>query len=566
MRLGLNREEGFIGLNLPNTVPFTVSRRMPASPASPLVPSTEFPAERKSLRPALEPSQGTKGLAAGATKKVLVVDDSGTLRKILRRWLEKRGLSVAEADSGRTALELATGTKFDLITLDIDMPGMNGFELCAKLREWEIAHNRLPAPVMFVTSNDTLAGRERGFEVGATDFITKPMQEAEFLVRVDRLLSANQQLHGLTAIVADDSGVSRRVIALSLAQYGVKVIEASDGAEAYRLIEAEPKKYDLLITDYNMPVMDGKELCRRVRTILGLPWLPIILLSAQPQREDVLELFGAGATDFICKPFTREELAARISVHVEIRRLNRERSRQIDELERLHELKNSFLAIASHDLRSPLNGIIGAATLLAEDEQLSADSKELAAACLKSGEWLLAIINDVLDLARIEARNSQAEFGLLDLSQVVQQACATCRAHAAQKNITFAEKIAPAEGPVVINGRATDLSRAFANLLTNAVKFSPRGSEVRISLTRNQADQAAFVVSDAGIGIPADKLPVLFDRFSKLSRQGTEGELSTGLGMAITKEIVERHGGTIGVVSEVGAGTTFTISLPLAAT
>lgn len=537
--------------------------RVTADQPSHLSPSCDFPVDRKSFRPPDAKAAHPERSAASAAKRILVVDDSSTLRKILRRWLERRGHVVVEADGGAEALRQTQAAQFDLITLDIDMPDMNGFELCAALRQWEMGNNRSPVPLIFVTSNDTVAGRERGFEVGATDFISKPMQEAEFLVRVDRLLTSNQQLQGLVAIVADDSAVSRKVISLSLTQYGIRVVEAADGAEAYRMLEAEPAKYDLLITDYDMPVMDGKELCRRVRTILGLPWLPIILLSAVSQRESVLELFSAGATDFICKPFTREELAARIGVHVEIRRLNRERSRQIDELERLHELKNNFLSIASHDLRSPLNGIIGAASLLEDAAQISSEDRELAVTCRKSGEWLLEIINDVLDLARIEARQSQAEFAPMGLREIVALACDTVRTIAAPKEIRLLQNFSAADGDMQINGHATDLCRAFSNLLSNAVKFSPRGSVVTLSASRLDPDRVAVTVSDAGIGIPPEKLPLLFDRFSKLSRQGTEGEQSTGLGMAITKEIVERHGGTITAESQVGVGTTFTVTLPL---
>lgn len=528
-----------------------------------LSPSRDFPAHRKGFQPAQALDSHPEPGSTSAAKRILVIDDSSTMRKILRRWLERRDHVIVEAGGGAEALRQIRATSFDLITLDIDMPDMNGFELCASVRAWEMENNRPPVPVIFVTSNDTVAGRERGFEVGATDFITKPMQEAEFLVRVDRLLASNQQLQGLVAIVADDSAVSRRVISLSLTPYGIRVVEASDGAEAYRLLEANPGNYDLLITDYDMPVMDGKELCRRVRTILGLPWLPIIMLSAVSQRESVLELFSAGATDFICKPFTREELAARIGVHVEIRRLNRERSRQIDELERLHELKNNFLSIASHDLRSPLNGIIGAATLLEDAANLSADDRELAVTCRKSGEWLLDIINDVLDLARIEARHNQAEFTPLSLAAVVSQSCDTVRTIAVSKEIRLLHNASPGVGDLQVNGHFTDLCRALSNLLSNAVKFSPRGSAVTLSIARSAPDRALVTVSDAGIGIPPEKLPMLFDRFSKLSRQGTEGEQSTGLGMAITKEIVERHGGTISAVSQVGVGTTFTVTLPL---
>jgi len=341
--------------------------------------------------------------------RVLVVDDSDTVRKILRRGLEGAGYGVVEARNGTEALQLIEAGLFDLITLDIDMPDMTGFEVCAGLRSLEARLAREHTPVILITGNDTVEDRQRGFEVGAADFIVKPVKEVELVARVERILKAEQSLTGLTALVTDDSVVTRRVVASSLKEQGLKVFEAANGEEALAVLRRPDCPVDILITDIDMPGMGGGELCRRVRTSLGMPWLPIIFLSGMAEMGSVLEMFAAGATDYLVKPFAKEELIARISVHIEIRRLNLERAKRIQELERLHRLKDSFLAIASHDLRAPLNGIIGTAELMLMEEELPASYREYAEMISRSGYWLLAIIGDLLDLARLEAARDQQE-------------------------------------------------------------------------------------------------------------------------------------------------------------
>lgn len=504
--------------------------------------------------------------AAVTPKRILVVDDSRTIRLLLKRWLDRSAYQVVDAQNGDEALEKIQTGAFDLVTLDIDMPVLDGFSFCARLRDWEQTNGRPHTPVLIVTSHDTLADRERGFEVGATDFLSKPISESEFLARIDRLLRANDRLIGVTVLVVDDSRVARKSIASCLLHRGINVIEAEDGVEAFQILEARSREIDLLLTDYDMPKMSGDELCRRARTALGLPWLPIIILSALADRARVIDLFNAGATDYLCKPFTSEELAARISVHVEILRRNRECARQITELERLNKLKDGFLAIASHDLRSPLNGILGAANILVEDRNLTPEHHELAALISQSGDNLLAIINDLLDLARIEAGKEDLKFEPLDLPVMVDQACKSLQHLAAPKNIVVSQQTTISATAPKVYGVRNEITRLLTNILSNAIKFTPPQGQVTAS-TGIVADgsAASIVIADTGIGIAADKVPLLFDRFSKLSQVGTAGELSTGLGMAIVKEIVERHSGRIMVASQPGKGTTISVTLPIRA-
>jgi len=219
-----------------------------------------------------------------------------TMRLVLKRWLTDAGYEVMVAEDGLRALALLEKEVFDLFSCDAEMPGMDGFELCARLRAMESAAAQPHAPVIFITAHDQLSDRQRGLDVGATDFMPKPPKEEEFLARVERLLKPAQKLCGLTALVVEDSSVTRRIVASVLRENGVKVVEAANGEEAYRFLIAHGETLDLMITDYEMPVMDGKELCSRARTSLGLAWLPILFLSGLSETNCILDLFAAGAT------------------------------------------------------------------------------------------------------------------------------------------------------------------------------------------------------------------------------------------------------------------------------
>jgi signal transduction histidine kinase len=494
--------------------------------------------------------------------RVLVVDDSDTVRKIIRRGLEGAGYGVTEARNGPEALQLIEAGSFDLVTLDIDMPGINGFDVCAGLRSLEARLARAHTPVILITGNDTFEDRQRGFVVGVADFIVKPVKEGELVARVERILKAEQRLTGLTALVTDDSVVTRRVVASSLREQGLTVLEAESGEAALAVLGRPDCPVDILITDVDMPGMDGGELCRRIRTSLGMPWLPIIFLSGMAEKGSLLEMFRAGATDYLIKPFAKEELIARISVHVEIRQLNLERAKRIQELERLHRLKDSFLAIASHDLRAPLNGIIGTADLMLMEEELPPTYQEYAEMIGRSGRWLLSIINDLLDLARLEAARDQQEFARLDLAEAVDEVLLALRPVAEPKGVALTSRVEPPGRPVFVHGDRQGVVRIVTNLVSNAIKFTPQAGKVTVTTGTASGGGASLSVADTGIGIPADKVPLLFDRFSKASRPGTAGESSTGLGLAIIKELVEQHFGRVDVRTEVGQGTTFTVTFP----
>ena len=493
--------------------------------------------------------------------KLLVVDDSAMMRKIIRTELETAGYQVADAQDGVEALAKVLEFGPDLITLDVDMPKLNGYDTCFQLRTQPLYNKFATVPVIFVTANDTFEGRNKGFEVGGSEFITKPFLRGEISSTVERILNPKAHMEGVRVLVVEDSQVARQLLDNLLRAEGIKTVLAQNGVEALELLRKEHQRIDLVITDYMMPEMQGDELCIKIRNDLGNKSLPVIFLSAMGERDSILSIFKAGASDYVVKPFAKEELLARIRVHLEARRLNKFLENQVMELKKLNKLKDEFLAITSHDLRAPLNGIMGFSQLLAEDGNLTDLQREFIGHIFSSGEFLLELIGDILYLGRISSETGDLDFKPINLQQVIESSTQTLRHMATPKGQNLVILNETTQAPL-ISGDSGSLMRIFNNLLSNAIKFTPNGGEIRQILKTLPDGSVSVSVIDSGIGIPPEKIPLLFDKFSKAGRAGTAGEKSTGLGLSITKELVERHLGQVEVYSVVGEGTRFTVTFP----
>jgi two-component system cell cycle response regulator len=266
-------------------------------------------------------------------KTVLIVDDSSTMRTIIAKELEEAGYTVLTAENGMEALAMIEwmDDKPDLISLDIDMPVMNGFEVCERLLEKpkKTGDNlQVGIPIVFVSAKDTLENRRRGFQLGVSAFVSKPFQPHDLVKIVDDILFPPKLFAGMTALVIDDSSSVRRVMQMILMRIGVTVLSASNGLEAIQIIENFSGTLDLILTDYMMPEMRGDEVCKLIRQKPKLDQVPILVVSAFNEKDLVLSFFKSGATDYLCKPFIEEELIARVEIHLRARQY----VKQVEEL------------------------------------------------------------------------------------------------------------------------------------------------------------------------------------------------------------------------------------------
>ena len=261
-----------------------------------------------------------------AGRTVLIVDDSSIIRTIIQRELAHAGYEALVAANGMEALAMIEWMSElpDIITLDIDMPVMGGFEVCERLRaERDSASERkrraAQIPIIFVSANDSLEHRERGYQLEVIDFISKPFGPGDIIRAVDRVLSPKEQFPGMRALVVDDSQSVRRIVRSNLIRSGLAVIEAGSGEEALALVEREEAAFDIVIIDQMMPGMSGEELCRRLSGIDGMEQVPKFFVSSMHDKESILSFFKAGASDYLKKPFIAEELHARVETHLRLR-------------------------------------------------------------------------------------------------------------------------------------------------------------------------------------------------------------------------------------------------------
>jgi signal transduction histidine kinase len=235
-----------------------------------------------------------------------------------------------------------------------------------------------------------------------------------------------------------------------------------------------------------------------------------------------------------------------------------ELERQNHQLRQLDRLKDEFVALVSHELRTPLTSIRGYLELITEDTNLTQEQTRFLMTIDRNAQRLQRVVGDLLFVAQVEAGQLSLEDGAVDMNAVIEESVNAAQPSAAAKSIVIAVELA--ELPEIRGDRAR-LAQVLDNFVSNAIKFTPTGGCVTVA-TRVLPGEVEVVVSDNGMGIPADELPLLFQRFFRAERATAGAIPGTGLGLAIAKAIVAGHGGRIRVESEDGAGTTFRIILP----
>lgn len=489
---------------------------------------------------------------------ILIVEDSKTARSLIKREFEGTGYTLLEAATGSEALTTLAKEKVSLITMDLGLPDMSGFDVCEKLRNASHGPNA-STPIIFLTASDDIECRTRGFDYGATDFLGKNFIRGQLIAATERILNASQRLAGCTALVVDDSRSILTAVKQVLEQEGMSVLTANSGPAAFEILKEKGATLDLLVTDHEMPEMTGLELCRRARTILGLRELPIVFLSGSNEKRMGLEFFQAGATDFVEKPFCKEVLLARICGHMEARILVKRLAEHSLELTKLNNLKDQFLSICSHDLQSPLGSIIGFGRILSEEVDFPEKYREEIIIINQAAEHLSNLVHNLLDLTKFQAADQDMPMETLDLNQIVTDSVRMLAPMAAGKGIALTSE---SIGATYVAGNSLSLARILSNLTSNAIKFTNAGGSILIKCANNGKGNAILSVTDTGVGMDPDKIKILFDRFSKASTKGTAGEKGTGLGMSITRDLVEAHRGKITVGSRVGVGTTISVIFP----
>jgi len=434
--------------------------------------------------------------------EILIVEDSPTQAERLRRLIQSLHYNARVAANGQLALAAIRERKPHLVLSDIVMPEMNGYDLCRAIKSDPTLRD---IPVILVTSLNDPKDIIRGIECGADNFIRKPYAEDYLLNRISHMLM-NQKLR------------KNQNVEIGIALYL---------GDQKHFINAERQQIlDLLISTYEQAVQVNGELQARERQVI--------------------------------------ELNMRLAHHAaELETTNREIALKNLELAEASRMKSAFIANMSHELRTPLNAIIGftGALLMKLPGPLTADQDKQLTTIRASARHLLSLINDILDVAKIEAGKVTLLIEPVPCHHLIAEVADTLRPLAQQKGLTL--EVDAGEQPVVIDTDRRALTQILINLLNNAIKFTEQGS-VRISLLQREEDGGVVTemsITDSGAGIREEDQAKLFQAFSQLDSTSTRHVEGAGLGLYLCQNLANAIGGALFFNSDYGQGSTFTLAL-----
>lgn len=361
-------------------------------------------------------------------------------------------------------------------------------------------------------------------------------------------------------LVVDDLPDNCFLIQALLQEEGYQIDTVNSGSAALAYIEQSPP--DLLLLDVMMPGMDGYEVTRRIRQA-NLPFMPILLITAHDQPS-VAQGLNIGADEFIRKPVEVDELVARVRSLLRLKH-------SVDERDQIARQREDFVSRLTHDLRTPLVAADRMLNLFQQGAlgELTPAMQEAVVTMLRSNQNLLLMVNMLLEVYRYEAGRKNLTFSPVNLIELIQEVVAELTPLASEKGLLLTFEPLVSDGKQVeamVLGDRLELRRVLTNLIGNAIKFTDAGSvKVQLSTGVNTSTSGQPIpvlilsITDTGPGIPSQELPTLFESFIT----GSHRRAGSGLGLHLSRRIVEAHLGTIEVQSEVGTGSVFTVQLPM---
>jgi PAS domain S-box-containing protein len=543
--------------------------------------------------------------------RILVVDDDEAGRLMLEALLSGHGHDVVTAHDGVEALEVAQEAPFDLVVTDILMPRMDGYQLC---REWKKDEALRHAPFVFYTATYTDQADERfALGLGADHFLRKPMEPDEFVGRIEDFLEkvrngtvtsreaphtgevavlkeynerlvhkleeklvdleqANTALNAAFEALGEQMEAKSRVVDSLTADIAerehaeLELREANDMLET--IISASPLAIVVRDTDEIVRVWNvaAERMFRwTAEEVIGKPY-PLV-----PEDEmDELELFehaiSKGEHLAGVETVRQRKDGSRVHVAVSAARLGDAGADRggivaviadISERRRLEQLKTEFVSMVSHELRTPLTAIIGYGDLIAgSDEMDNQTARTLVERIRTQGSQLRVLVEDLLNVLQMKAGAVELDLRLVNIGDFVADQAGS---------VIMGDKhglvldVGPDLPEITVDPDLLGL--ALRNVVGNAVKYSPDGGEVRVT-ARAANGRITIAVTDHGVGITPEDIPFVFELFTQADMSTTRQFGGLGMGLYLTRTVVEAHGGSITLTSEVGQGSTFTIELP----
>lgn len=586
-----------------------------------------------------------RAMATATATSVLIIDDSVTFRETLREAFELAGYAVQTAASGEEGLRAAGLSRPGAIVVDSMLPGIDGATVIRRLRLDAALRG---VPCLLMTGSDDLGTELRALDAGADAFVRKAADTGLILAKLAAALrsaatSLPDEAVSLMApkriLAVDDSPTFLDALSSRLRDDGYEVVQARSGEEALELLAVQT--VDCILLDLMMPGLGGRETCRRIKAVPAVRDIPLIMLTALDDQPSMLDGLAAGADDYLHKTDDFDVLKARVRAQIrrkqfedESRRIRQElvqaeleasqaraaraladsraellsvleqknaaletaniqlqaRQKEIDlayrELTAANQAKTDFLSTMSHELRTPLNAIIGFSYIMIDGVtgELTRQQREFIGHIHDGGQHLLALVNDILDLSKIEAGRVDIDLEPIHLDSLLSDAFNVVQEKANARGITLiSEGLQRAD---TFNADRRRVKQIIYNLLSNAVKFTPDHGQITLQATLVDRRQAAtgipgfkagvrmdlpdsafdtFVqisVTDSGIGIEQADMDKLFKPFMQIKNELTRTIEGTGLGLATVQRLSQLHEGTVALSSEPGQGSCFSLWLP----
>ncbi len=490
-------------------------------------------------------------------KDILIVDDALTNLRLLSQLISRQGHKVRAVTNGERALEAVQASLPDLILLDIVMPGMDGYEVCERLKADERTRD---IPIIFISALDAIEDKVRAFDVGGLDYIPKPFQAAEVLARLNTHLALRElsisleaQIAARTAEIIAEKEKSETILrsvgdAIAVTDLEMKVAYAN---EAFTTLTGYAAQDIIGHSIYafgseKLPEQNGQPLQSLLET--GEDWQGEVVVRCKDGRTYDAALTIAPVRD------ADGQLTGYVFSH-----------RDIGRLKNLDQSRSQFVTDFSHQLRTPVATLQLYTHLMLQKEQSEEDQRRLE---MMESEitHLIDLIRDILEITRLGSGQAVTAWEPISLSAVIDKVITRSQSQAEVAELTLVVKPLPPDLPV-LRGDRNLLTRLLEEIVENAIVFTLPGGRVSVeaqAIKDTHRNWVTISVQDTGLGIMPEEQGRIFDRFFRGSMAKSRRLHGTGLGLSIAQEIVRAHGGRITVESREREGSTFTIWLPLA--
>lgn len=474
---------------------------------------------------------------------VLIIDDEKRIRSVCFSMLKQEGYDPAEAENAEIGIDLIRQRHFDIILLDLMMPGISGMEALERIRTLHP-----DTVVIVITGYATLDHAVNAMKKGAFDFLSKPFSPKDLRLVLTKAIEHTRTL---------------KDIAKEKSRMHTMVNHLTDGVMATdsekRIALANPYFLNLMNCNCSSPVGRPVEELISQKQILDMIDNALKMESnAFGELTDELTIQGGEAEEkrilgVRCIPF-RDRLGRNLGTITVLH--------DITTLKQMDQMKSDFVSMVSHEIRSPMNSILMQLKVVLDKlaGDLTPKQEEILSRASDKIKTLVKLSTELLDLSKMESGLINMEKERLWIAPILADQVAFHGPKAQAKNITLALKPLPELPPIL--GNKTNMEELLSNLISNAISYTPDNGRVTVA-AESQDDYICIQISDTGIGIAPEELDQIFKRFYRVKNEKTRYIIGTGLGLPIVKSIVEAHNGRIKVESELERGSTFSVFIPI---